>query len=239
MTITINNQQTSRTTTNGTSYTLASYTPTSGSDAVLVVRASGLRTVETTYTLSATFGGVAMTSAVSEENSTTSRWYRTSIFYLVAPGTSSGDIVVSASATISGFLIDAVTLLGAAQTGTLGVTDTDAQPSGTNDTSYTLNGCTSGSVLLAAVGSTAANAPSWSWTTATKDYDPSVADSSSEVAGSGAYYFTSGGDVTIGATRLAGGSGQVGCVAEFKRVPPTGASMAIKAIYYARLRADS
>ena len=238
MAITINNQQTSRTTTNGTSYTLAGYTPTSGSDAILVVRASGLRTTETTFTLSATFGGTAMSSAVTADTSTSSRWYRTSIFYLIAPGTGSGDIVVSASATIGGYIIDAVTLLGAAQSSPVGVTDTDAVPSGTNDTSYTLNGCTNGSLLLAAIGSSAANAPSWSWTTATKDYDPTVADSSSEVAGSGAYYFTAGGDVTLTASRLAGGSGQVGCVAEFLPVPPTGSSMALKAIYYARLRAD-
>lgn len=230
MTITINNQQTSRTTTNGTSYTLASYTPTSGSDAVLVVRASGLRATETAFTLSATFGGVAMTAAVTSDTSTTSRWYLTSIFYLIAPGTSAGNIVVTANATIGGFLVDAMTLLGAAQSAVVGVTATDAVPSSTSGTSYILNGCTAGSLLVAAVGSSAANAPSWNWTTATKDYDPTVTDDSSEVAGSGAYYLTSGGNSTLTATRTTGGSGQAGCAAEFLAA---GTGLSVKAFYYA------
>jgi hypothetical protein len=220
MAITRNNQQNTRVVTNGTSATLASYTPSSGSDSVLVVRATGLRTTETTFTLSATFGGVAMTAAVTADSSSSSRWYRTSIFYLIAPGTSAGDIVVTANATIGGFLIDAVTLLGAAQSAVVGVTDTDAVASGTSDTNYVLTGCTSGSLLVAAVGSTSANAPSWTWTTATGDYVLAGANDTTEPAGSGGYYFTSGGNETLTATRTTGGSAQVGCAAEFKAVPP-------------------
>ena len=216
MAVTRNNQQNTRTTANATSATLASYTPTSGTDSVLVVRASALRTSETTFTLSCAFGATGMTQAVTAETSSTSRWYRTSIFYLVNPGTSAADIVVTASTTMGGFIIDAVTLLGAAQSSVVGITDTDAVTNSTADTTYTLNSTTANSLIVAAVMSTSAGAPTWSWSTATEDYDLAGSSDTAELAGSGGYYATSGGNVTLTATRSATVVAQVGCAAEFK-----------------------
>ena len=237
MTITRNNQQNTRTVANATSATRASYAPTSGSDRVLIVRASGLRTTEATFTLSCTFGGVGMTEAVTAETSSSSRWYRTSIFYLIAPSTSAGDIVVTSSQSLTGFIIDAVTLLGAAQTSLVGSTDTDAVTNSTANTSYTLTGCTSNSLLVAMVMSTCAGPPTWSWSTATEDYDLAGSADTAELAGSGGYYETSGGDVTLTATRSATVAAQVGCAAEFKAATAGTSTVPVLAHHYAVLMA--
>ena len=237
MAITRNNQQNTRTTANATSATLASYTPSSGSNSVLVVRVAALRTTEATFTLSCTFGGTGMTEAVTAETSSTGRWYRTSIFYLISPGTSAADIVATASTTMGGFIIDAVTLLGAAQTSLVGSTDTDAVTNSTANTSYTLTGCTSNSLLVAMVMSTSAGPPTWSWSTATEDYDLAGSSDSAELAGSGGYYETSGGDVTLTATRSATVAAQVGCAAEFKAATAGTSTVPVLAHHYAVLMA--
>jgi len=78
-----NNQANSRFTTNATSATLASYTPTSGSNRILVVRAAAMYGVQSSFTLSATFGGVSMTEAVTAVQDWTDRYLRVSIFYLL------------------------------------------------------------------------------------------------------------------------------------------------------------
>jgi len=79
------------------SYTLTSYTPASGSDRILVVRVHGLRTSDSgAFTVdSVTFGGVALTEAVSEKTTSTSRQYRSAIWYLINPSGSAGDIVAT------------------------------------------------------------------------------------------------------------------------------------------------
>lgn len=237
MAITRNNQQNTRSTTNAASATLASYTPTSGSNSVLVVRVAALRTTETTFTLSCTFGGVSMTEAVTAETSSTSRWFRTSIFYLVNPGTSSGDIVATASATMAGFIIDAVTLLGAAQSSVVGSTDTDAVTNVTADTSYALTGVSANSLLVAMVMSTCAGPPTWSWTTATEDYDLAGGADTSEPAGSGGYYeAASGGSITLTATRSATVVAQVGCAAEFKMAAASGTTVPVFDHHYRMMR---
>lgn len=236
MAITRNNQQNTRSTANATSATLASYTPTSGSNSVLVVRVAALRVTETTFTLSCTFGGTGMTEAVTAETSSSSRWYRTSIFYLINP-TGTGDIVATASVSIAGFIIDAVTLLGAAQSSVVGSTDTDAVTNVTADTSYALTGVSANSLLVAMVMSTCAGPPTWSWTTATEDYDLAGGADTSEPAGSGGYYeAASGGSITLTATRSATVVAQVGCAAEFKMAAASGTTVPVFDHHYRMMR---
>lgn len=236
MAITRNNQQNTRSTTNAASATLASYTPTSGSNSVLVVRVAALRATETTFTLSCTFGGTGMTEAVTAETSSSSRWYRTSIFYLINP-TGTGDIVATASVSMAGFIIDAVTLLGAAQSSVVGSTDTDAVTNVTADTSYALTGVSANSLLVAMVMSTCAGPPTWSWTTATEDYDLAGGADTSEPAGSGGYYeAASGGSITLTATRSATVAAQVGCAAEFKMAAASGTTVPVFDHHYRMMR---
>lgn len=219
-----NNLQTLRSETNATSYTLASYAPTSGGGRVLVVRAAILRTVESSTTMTATFGGVSMTSAVSMNDTSSNRWYRATIFYLVSPSTSADDIVISTGGTtVQGAIIAAVTLLGVDTASPLGVTDTDSVT--TIDSTLGLTGCAAESLVLAILASTstatAGNTPSWSWSTATEDFDLATVADTSEIAGSGGYYAVpSAGDVTLAATRSHGAPRVVAVAAEFKAAPP-------------------
>ncbi len=212
-----NNQQNTRTVTNATSATLASYTPSSGSNSVLVVRALALRTSEADFTLSATFGGAGMTAAATAAHSSTSRWYRASIFYLINPGTSAGDIVITASQQAAGFVIDAVTLLGAAQSSLVGATDDDAISSATTN-SLSLVGCAAESLIVACVVSHSGGAPTWTWSTATEDFDLSGATDTAEIGGSGGYYATAAsGDVSLSCTRSASAPGVLALAVEFKK----------------------
>ena len=232
-----NNQANSRFTTNATSATLASYTPTSGSNRILVVRAAAMYGVQSSFTLSATFGGVSMTEAVTAVQDWTDRYLRVSIFYLINPSGSAGDIVVTASQTMNGFVVDAVTLLGAAQSSPVGATDTDSGTS-TDTSSLSLAGCASESLILAAVASNCALAPTWSWSGATEDYELTGTASTAEMAGSGAYYATSSsGTVNITATRSASSLGLAAAAVEFKNSATpqtlTGAHISSTATLYA------
>ena len=185
-----NNQQTSRYTTNASSYTLAGYTPTSGSGRLLEVRVSGQRNDETNFTWGVTFGGTAMTEAVTSVNTSSGRIYRVSVFYLVSPATSAADIVATATGggTLIGAIIEATTLLGVDTSSPLGATATASDASATTST-LALTGCAADSLILAAVASTSGGPPTWSWSTATEDYDLAHgSDTHNEIAGSGAYY---------------------------------------------------
>lgn len=220
MGITRNNQQTHFNFAAGSSYTLASYAITSGSDRVLAVRVSTMRTTEADFTIACTFNGTSLSSAVSTTTSAGSRWYRTTIFYLVAPTETTADIVVTTSAVCRGVLIQAETLHGVLQTGTIGATATDTTSPAA---SLALTGTLGASLILAAVGSDSGNTPTWAWTTAAEDYDTNEGNNdTTEVAGSGASYETGGGDVTITATRSASGRPQAAVAAEFKAVPSSG-----------------
>lgn len=230
--ITRNNQQSTRSTANASSYTLPNYAVTAGSDRGLLVRVHAQRNTEADFTLACTFGGVSLTEAATTTTSGTSRWWRTSVFYLIGPAATTADIVVNASAVLTGMVIEAETLLGAAQSGLIGATDTDAVNGAA--TSYTLAGCTSNSLILAAVSSNNASTPTWSWTTATENYELNGAADSAEVAGSGASYETSGGDVTITATRSASGL-QAGVAVELKAATGGGPVMPVFFEHYKKL----
>lgn len=233
MGITHHNKQTLNNIDNAASFTLAAYAVTSGSNRVLKVRASGMRTTAADFTMSCTFGGTSLSTAISHTSTGTSRWYRTTIFYLVAPAETTGDIVVTASESLRGMIIVAETLHGVVQSGTIGVTATNAT---TQTATLTLNGCANGSLIFAAVGSDSGNAPSWTWTTATEDYDFNAgANDTQDVAGSGAYYETGGGDVTITTTRSASSRPQAAVAAEFKAAV-SGTATAAKAMHHKRLR---
>lgn len=221
MAISRNNLQTSRLETNSGTYTLSSYTPTSGSGRVLVVRAAIMRTTDTSTTLTATFGGVSMSSAVSaSDTSGGNRFYRATIFYLVNPSTSAGDIVIDAGVTVQGAIITAVTLLGVDTSSPVGATDTDSVASATDNT-LSLTGCEADSLVLAIVESNSALAPSWSWSTATEDFDLAGANDTTEIAGSGGYYAVpSAGNVTLTAARSLASVRIIGAAAEFLVAPP-------------------
>ena len=222
MAITTNNLQTTRSTTNANSYTLASYAVASGSNRVLVVRVMAMRGAETNFTLSATFNSVSMTEAVTHTANTTSRWYRSSIFYLIAPDETTADVVVSVSATIISCAIAVETLHGAAQSSLIGQTDTDSTNSTAATVTLSLLGCSTNSRIIAAVVSNSGGPPTWSWGTASEDYDLAHATAElTEMAGSGGSYETSGGDVTVTATRSANAF-QAAVAAEFKQAATGG-----------------
>lgn len=213
-----NNLQTLREESNASSYTLASYAPTSGAGRVLVVRAAILRTTDASTTLTATFGGTSMTEAVSmTDTSGGARFYRVAIFYLVSPSTAAADIVITAGTTVQGAIIVAVTLLGVDTSSPLGATDTDSVASATNST-LALTGCAADSLVLAIVESNNAAEPSWAWSTATEDFDLAAGlNNTAEIAGSGGYYAVpSAGNVTLTATRSLSAVRIVGAAAEFK-----------------------
>lgn len=216
-----NNLQTSRSESNASSYSLTGYTPTSGDGRVLVVRAAIMRTTDTATNLSATFDGVGMTEAVTvSDTSGGNRFYRASIFYLINPSTSAGSVVIDAGTTVQGAFIAAVTLLGVDTSSPLGVTDTDSVASAT-DNSLALVGCAADSLVLALAGSNSALAPSWTWSTATEDFDLAGANDAAEIAGSGGYYAVpSAGNVTLTASRSLSSVRIVGAAAEFKAAPP-------------------
>ena len=127
MAVAVAGHTTTSSTTNANSYTLSSYTPATGTNRILVVRVHGLGSNDTgTYGVSSvTFGGVALTEAVTLRHTGASRTYRTSIYYLINPSSSAGNIVVTFSQTVQGCIIAADTLTGAAQTSPIAETNTD------------------------------------------------------------------------------------------------------------------
>lgn len=163
MAIGIAGGQTYQSTTGGaSSYTMTSYTPASGSDRILVVRVHGLRTSDSgAFTVdSVTFGGVELTEAVSGKTTSTSRQYRTAIWYLINPSGSSGNIVVTFSQGAGGCIISADTLTGAVQSSPVGQTgsDTNTPTALIADTETTAN-----AIGILAVTSHCGSDPSWTF----------------------------------------------------------------------------
>lgn len=222
MAITINNLQTLRSETNGTAFTLSNYAATAGTNRLLLVRVHAMRTAETDFTLSATFNGVSMTEAVTLSDISTGRRYRTTIFYLIAPAEVTANIVATASATIQSAIVTACTLLGAAQSSVVGATDTDS-PGNVTAVTLSLVSTSANSFIFAAVTSTSASSPTWSWSGATEQYDLSGSNDTTEIAGSGAYFECDGGNETIVATRGVN-STQIGVAAEIKAASVAGGS---------------
>ena len=234
MPITSNNLQTTRSETAATSYSLSSYAVSPGSNRMLVVRVHAMRTSEADFTLSATFNSVSMSEAVTVTRSGSSRWWRTTIFYLIAPDETTADVVVSSSATLAGIIIAGETLHGAAQASPIGAIDTDSVSAA--DVALTLTGCASNSWIFAAASSNSGGPPSWSWSGATENYDLASAGSdTSEVAGSGAAVETSGGDVSITATRSGSANHHIAVGAEIKAAATGGLVVPIFSHYYRQL----
>ena len=225
MAVARNNPQQTNSTTGSTTYTLASYAVPSGTDRVLVVVAHLQRSSDTTYTASCTFNGGAMTEAVTQYQGGSSRGWRSYIWYLIAPAVTTANIVVTSSATLQGAIVSAVTLTDAHQSSVLGATDADVT---SPINSLGLAGTVSGSMIIAAVTSHSGASPTWTWTTATEDYDLNNGADSAEVAGSAAYYSVpSGGSVTITAERSAT-IAQAGVAAEFLPASVGGVNRASK-----------
>ena len=172
-----------------TSYTLTSYTPETGSNRILIVRVHALRTNETgAFTVdSVTFGGVSLTQAVSADTSSSSRRYRASIWYLINPSGSAGDIVVTLSHQAVGCIIAASTLTGAAQTSPVEYTTSDTtSPNAFLQSDLSVS---TTSLLVMAVTSHCLNNPAWNWNgnNPAEQYDIRTASHvSTEVSGSGA-----------------------------------------------------
>lgn len=212
MAITRDNQQSATTVTGATSYTL-SYTVNSGSNRLLVVTAHFMRNSTTDYTTSATWDGNSMSKAAEATATSTNRRTRVVVFYTIAPDVKTADIVITASATMAGFGLGAVTLQGAKQSSPVGSTITDT----TNPAaSLALTGLTAGSMVYALAGSDSGSTPTWSWSTATEAYDFNNGNDNAEVAGSGGYFTVpSSGNHTLTATRSSSGAHQAAAAAEF------------------------
>lgn len=234
MSIVKNNPQQFQSNANQATYTLPDYAVTNGSDRLLVVFAHLQRGVEADFTAAATFNGVSLTQAVTASGSSSSRWYRVCIWYLIAPAVVTANVVVTSSAALQGALIGAVTLTGAAQSSVLGQTATGSGDPATMN----LVSCLSGSLVVAAVVSNSNGAPTWTWTTAIEDYDLNYGNDSAEVAGSAASYLVpSGGNVTVSADRTGTAPAQLGAAAEFKRVPASGVKPVV--LYHNLIRSNA
>lgn len=227
MAVSIAGNATAQSTTSGTVYTLASYTPAAGNNRILVVRVHALRTADDTANVAVsgvTFGGVALTEAVTIRHTSTSRVYRTAIWYLINPAGSAGDIVVTLSNPAASAIIAADTLTDAAQTSPVNQAATGTSNSGGSVSASLPGAPASGHLIVAAVTSHCQSDPTWTWTdssfphTTTEQYDIRTASNvSTRVSGSGAYttdlesfYFV---QADQSSTRP-----QALCIAEFKQV---------------------
>jgi len=214
--ITRNNQQTLNDAGNASSYTLANYVVSSGTDRVLVVRVASQKNTTGTISPTATYGGTSMTLAASDgAASGGNRYHWVGIFYLINPTVGTADIVVTISAGATGCIVAAEVLTGAAQSSLIGATDTD-RGNPTND--LALTGCVADSLVLAAVVSDSSTGSSWTWSTATESYDLNNGSNvATDAASSGGHYAVSAsGDVTVSATRASAAPVQYGVAVEFK-----------------------
>lgn len=198
--ITYANHQSTRSTTNASSYTLGSYVVGSGSNRVLAVVVSLLRSNENGIKVSGvTFGGVALTEGDHSSGISTSRSNYVGIWYLVAPSVSTGDIVVTPDNAMAGCIISAITLYGVHQTYPTGrstrVKDTD----GEFDINFSLPA--TGGLCLLAVSSNAGSNPTWAWSSSgsvSELYDVNNGtNDSNEVAGSAVLCDSDAGGVTV------------------------------------------
>lgn len=216
MAITRNNQQTLNDASNASSYTLANYVVSSGTDRVLVVRVASQKNTTGTISPTATYGGTSMTLAASDgAASGGNRYHWVGIFYLINPTVGTADIVVTISAGATGCIIAAEYLTGAAQSSLIGATDTDR---GNPTNGLALTGCVADSLVLAAVVSDSSTGSSWTWSTATESYDLNNGSNVvTDAASSGGHYAVSAsGDVTVSATRASAAPVQYGVAVEFK-----------------------
>ena len=224
MAIAIGGQSTVALTTNATSYTLTGYTPAAGSNRVLVVAVHVLRVTDdiAAFTVnSVTFGGVNLTEAATGRHTSSSRVYRVSLWYLVNPSSSAGDIVASLSTGAGGGAIVANTLTGVAQAVPLGQTGSNTSDS--TGITAGVAGVTANSILVAAVTSHCQDNPTWTWADDDSP-DSSVelyellagSSTTSEVSAAGAYslHVATSGAFTMQAQRSVARP-QVMCVAEF------------------------
>jgi len=130
MAITYGNQTTYTDTAAGTSFSFSH--STSGVERLLVLIVSYIRTAETTPTITATYNGVSMTSAVSAYDTSTSRGYKTEVFYLVAPATGSNTVAITIGASVSGMVACAMTFTDVNQSSPIGVTGSGIASTGTS-----------------------------------------------------------------------------------------------------------
>lgn len=183
-TITTANHQVTRSTTNASSYTLGSYVVGSGSNRVLAVVVSLLRSNENGVKVtSVTFGGVGLTEGDHSGGISTSRSNYVGIWYLVNPSVSTANIVVTPDNAMVGCIISAVTLYGVHQTYAAGRSQRVKVAGNEFDIDVGL-GATGGLCLMAA-SANANNNPSWTWTGSGELYDVNNGSSdSNEIAGS-------------------------------------------------------
>lgn len=192
MAVALANTQTYENTGTGSTQTQTGYTPAAGSNRILVVRIHGLRTSESgAFTVdTVTFGGVSMTQAVTVSTTSSSRTYRTAIWYLINPSGSSGDVVATFSHASNSTIIATATLTGAAQTSPVISTDSDYNDGTISYLTLQLTGTIpSGSIGIYAATTHCNNNPTFSWTGPfTEEYDIRTAsNTSTEVAGSGGW----------------------------------------------------
>jgi hypothetical protein len=182
---------------NASSYTLSNHQVPAGANMMVVVAGLFLRTVETDFTISSlTFNGTGATSAVEVTTSSSSRWYRAGIWVLPlgnVGSTVTADVVATASTTIAGAVLCAITLEDANQGLPIVIWDT------TVPAALTLGA--SSKVAPWALYAACAHNNNYGWT-ATGDVSPTgvfdlptVADGTTEIAAAGFEYTWPGLDV--------------------------------------------
>lgn len=213
MAITRDNLVTQATTSSSTSYTISSYTVNTGSNRVLTVFAHVRIGSTSDFTCTATWNGLAMTEAITNTGTGTSRRWRTYIWYYIAPAVTSANIVISTDGTTAvSWVAGAVTLQGAKQTSPVGTTGTSTSATA----AITFNSVTAGSIILTAHTSDSAGPVDWAFTTSTELYDVNQGDTTAEIGGAAGYYdVVSSGNVTLTATKTGTGQGAISAGAEF------------------------
>lgn len=216
MTITYNNLQSDTDTT-----TLLSYTPSSVSDACLVVLVTSEDVGNDNPITGVDFGGVAMTEGVIAHSVVGTNAQDVAIFYLVSPGASSGNIVVSGSQRQS---IIALTLDNVDQSSPIdstGVrlvssgTDLSVSSTTTNNNSFAVSGAvgdnssniltlTTGTKIISLTPSSASSAVAVSTQASAGafDHDWSSSDGLNRAASAVTTFNLAGGGVTVTATEI-------------------------------------
>lgn len=223
-------------TTNATAWT-HDYTVPPGANRLLTVRISALRhNSEAGFTLTCSYGSASLTELVTQFGTSTSRAYRASFFYLMAPAESTDTITVTSSATLGGIVIAVQSVSNVYQVSPFIAYSYGggANPVTTfnHPALFPENG-----LVMAVVAANSSGNPTWTWTDADQQYQwNSGTSSNQEPAGSGAIYQKSNAAVTLSAERTISTGAQVGVSAEIYPAPAAAGGQPARSLHQFQLR---
>lgn len=211
--------------TNAASFTLSDYVAAAGANRLLMLCGLFQRNAVTDFTITVTYDGVALTSAVQQTTTSTSRWLRAGIWYLLlgdSVSNTTANVVATSSGTLAGAILCAQMLSGVSQDSPLlSVQNSTAMPSVLN-LGYEPGGPDGPFAFWAA----AAPANQLSWSVASPDVSPTsvfsvgpTSGDTTEITGAGyRHVWPAGADNTSVVTITRSGSppSQVAVAAKFR-----------------------